>query len=60
MRNALTSKAYWEDYYKANHAGQQHIINVCSYYDAFWKVLFDDNAKGKDFIEIGGFPGECI
>lgn len=56
----LTSKAYWENYYKISHAKKDHIIQVCSYYNNFWDVLFDENSKDKSFIEIGGFPGRYL
>ncbi|WP_262733109.1 class I SAM-dependent methyltransferase [Gaetbulibacter sp. NE] len=59
MDKTLTSKSYWENYYKANHAQRQHIIDVCSYYDGFWSQFFDAE-KGKTFIEIGGFPGRYL
>jgi 2-polyprenyl-3-methyl-5-hydroxy-6-metoxy-1,4-benzoquinol methylase len=58
--NELTTQSYWEGYYNKNHASKKHIINVCSYYDKFWKVIFEDNCQGKTLIEIGGFPGRYL
>lgn len=56
----LTSKNYWETYYKANHSSKEHIVNVCSYYDKFWAAFFGENASNKKCIEIGGFPGRYL
>lgn len=58
--NKLTTKEYWEDYYKGNHADRKHIVNVCSYYDLFWEQLFEDDVEGNSLIEIGGFPGRYL
>lgn len=58
--NALTTKKYWEAYYKHNHANKKHIISVCSYYDRFWDEFIGENSKDKTLIEIGGFPGRYL
>jgi len=57
----LTTKTYWESYYGKNrYANKQHIVNVCSYYDEFWKIFIGENSSDKTFIEIGGFPGRYL
>lgn len=60
MANKLTTKTYWEQYYKHSHANAKHIVKVCSYYDKFWSNFFDGNCKDKTLIEIGGFPGRYL
>ena len=59
-KKKLTTKSYWENYYKAKHTDKFHIINVCSFYDEYWDMFFGKNPKGKKLIEIGGFPGRYL
>jgi len=59
-KNKLTTKLYWENYYKSQHTDISHIVNVCSYYDAYWDMLLGENSKRKELIEIGGFPGRYL
>lgn len=56
----LTSKTYWESYYKHNHASKDHIVSVGSYYDAYWNIFFKLDHASKSLIEIGGFPGRYL
>jgi len=61
LNNKLTTKKYWEAYYKQDYTNKQHIISVCSYYDKFWDQLITTNSSiGKTIIEIGGFPGRYL
>jgi cyclopropane fatty-acyl-phospholipid synthase-like methyltransferase len=58
--NTLTTKQYWESYYKNDHSSKEHIIHVCSYYDALWNQFIDEDSTNKTIIEIGGFPGRYL
>lgn len=58
--NKLTSQSYWETYYKAQHTDKTHIVNVCSFYNAFWNKLISEKGTGKTLIEIGGYPGRYL
>lgn len=60
MSDKLTTKPYWESYYRRRHSDKQHIIGVCSYYDDFWNVFLGSDSKDKTIIEIGGFPGRYL
>lgn len=60
MNDKLTSKAYWEKYYAGAKRQKKHILEVCSYYETFWKQLVGDQYEGKEIIEIGGFPGRFL
>lgn len=60
MSDKLTSQDYWESYYGKRHANKQRIINVCSYYDVFWKKLFHSSNDTQTLIEIGGYPGRYL
>lgn len=60
MKNKLTTKDYWENYYAHNHAKRDHIIGVCSYYDKYWDQFINEGSNGKSIIEIGGFPGRYL
>ena len=56
----LTTKDYWETYYKHSHVNTQHIVNVCSYYDDIWDVFINSQHESNSLIEIGGFPGRYL
>ena len=60
MDNKLTTQEYWENYYNKNYGNKNHIVSVCSYYDAFWDQIFGEDSSGKTIIEIGGFPGRYL
>ena len=60
MADKLTTKNYWEDYYKHNHADLKHIINVCAKYDSYWDEMISDDSQSKSIIEIGGYPGRYL
>ncbi|WP_431135824.1 class I SAM-dependent methyltransferase [Psychroserpens mesophilus] len=61
MSDKLTDKKYWENYYKGGRREKKHIVNVCSYYDEFWDMLFaHDGDSQKTLIEIGGYPGRYL
>ena len=60
MEDNLTTRQYWENYYTRSYT-KDHIISVCSKYDAFWEILTKNNDRSpKDIIEIGGFPGRYL
>ncbi|RIA10262.1 methyltransferase family protein [Flavobacteriaceae bacterium MAR_2010_72] len=59
-QNALTSKTYWEAYYKNNPVDRAHIRNVCGFYDEFWDQFFSEAGNDDTLIEIGGFPGRYL
>lgn len=59
-KNHLTSKNYWENYYKNSQTNKANIVNVCSVYDKFWEQFIGENSKNKTLIEIGGFPGRYL
>ncbi|WP_299226435.1 methyltransferase domain-containing protein [uncultured Psychroserpens sp.] len=60
MKEKLTTRQYWEDYYSRNHADVKHIVTVCSYYDTFWEQFISAPNATKTIIEIGGFPGRYL
>lgn len=60
MSDKLTTKKYWETYYRHNHVNKKHIVSVCSYYDAIWDVFIKDSDRAKSIMEIGGFPGRYL
>lgn len=60
MADKLTTKEYWEAYYKHSHVNKQHIITVCSYYDKIWNIFIKASSETKSLIEIGGFPGRYL
>ena len=60
MSEKLTTKEYWESYYKHSHVNKEHIMTVCSYYDKIWDVFIKASSKTKSLIEIGGFPGRYL
>jgi len=61
LKDKLTDNKYWENYYKNVHAEKKHIVNVCSYYNDFWNMLFTSSKDSqKTLIEIGGYPGRYL
>ncbi|MDT0557346.1 class I SAM-dependent methyltransferase [Ichthyenterobacterium sp. W332] len=56
----LTTKKYWEAYYKNSHVNKQHILTVCSYYSPIWEIFISNSEVSKSLIEIGGFPGRYL
>jgi hypothetical protein len=60
MADKLTSKRYWESYYKNNHVNKQHIVAVCSYYNTIWNIFIKASEEAKSLLEIGGFPGRYL
>lgn len=60
MAEELTTKAYWEDYYKHNHADKNHIISICSQYDSYWEDLISADSQSKTILEVGGYPGRYL
>jgi 2-polyprenyl-3-methyl-5-hydroxy-6-metoxy-1,4-benzoquinol methylase len=60
MVDKLTTKEYWESYYKHSHANKQHIVTVCSYYDDIWDLFVRSSDEAKSLLEIGGFPGRYL
>jgi len=60
MNDKLTTKQYWESYYKHSHVDRQHIKTVCSYYNPIWHMFIKNQSGAKSLIEIGGFPGRYL
>lgn len=62
MTNKMTTKKYWENYYRHSHVSREHIVNVCSYYDSIWDVFItnEERCEDKTLLEIGGFPGRYL
>lgn len=60
MTDKLTTKAYWETYYRGSHVSEKHIVSVCSYYDRIWDIFVKKGSKNEKLIEIGGFPGRYL
>ncbi|WP_104734341.1 class I SAM-dependent methyltransferase [Hanstruepera ponticola] len=60
METELTTREYWEGYYKHDHSGRKHIVTVCSKYDLFWNTLITHDSKKQTIIEIGGYPGRYL
>lgn len=57
----LTSKQYWEDYYRASSEDRDTIIKICGKYDEFWDLLIKSCASPpKSILEIGAFPGRYL
>jgi len=56
----LTTQTYWEKYYKESTVGRKRIIDVCSYNDREWDILFQNVKEGDTLIEIGGYPGRYL
>ena len=58
--NNITSIDYWESYYYKKNT-KENIIGVCSIYDKYWDLLYNNNSNiPKEIIEIGGFPGRYL
>jgi 2-polyprenyl-3-methyl-5-hydroxy-6-metoxy-1,4-benzoquinol methylase len=60
MTEKLTTRNYWENYYKNNHADKKHIVNTCSQYDSYWDEFIKEDSQSKSIIEIGGYPGRYL
>jgi SAM-dependent methyltransferase len=60
MADELTTRKYWEDYYKHNHADKDHIVNLCSQYDSYWDDLIPTSSQDKTLLEVGGYPGRYL
>jgi 2-polyprenyl-3-methyl-5-hydroxy-6-metoxy-1,4-benzoquinol methylase len=57
----ITSKSYWEGYYKAASEDQATIEKICSFYDYFWDLLVKScSSKPSTVLEIGAFPGRYL
>ena len=57
----LTSKQYWQDYYKEASEDSKAIVKICGEYDAFWEMLVNSCAhKPQSMVEIGAFPGRYL
>lgn len=62
MDTKLTSKEYWEEYYKKTQTSKDKISRIASEYDSFWETLISENSKipPKSILEIGGYPGRFL
>lgn len=57
----LTSRKYWEDYYKLNNIRKDEIIRVCSRYDDLFDIMVDScSYLPETIIEIGAYPGRFL
>ncbi len=60
MSEKLTTKQYWENYYKNDHTTREHVVTVCSQFDKYWDCLVNKQNKSQTIIEIGGYPGRYL
>lgn len=62
MNSKLTSKEYWEEYYKKTQTTKDKISRIASEYDQLWEMLFSKNEANppKTILEIGGYPGRYL
>lgn len=57
----ITSKSYWEDYYREASEDRITIEKICGAYDFFWNLLIENCAtKPESVLEIGAFPGRYL
>ncbi len=57
----LTSRKYWEAYYKSSSIEQNEIIRICRKYDGLFDVLVAScNEPPETIIEIGAYPGRFL
>ena len=58
----LTTKDYWEDYYKKSITQNSQIKLIASVYDYYWELLIKNNEVNppETIIEIGGYPGRYL
>ena len=58
----LTSKQYWEEYYKKTQTSKDKISRIASEYDLLWELLIQENSAipPKTILEIGGYPGRFL
>ncbi len=57
----LTSKKYWEDYYKSSNTKKEGIIRICSKYDDRFDTLVETCTRPPEtVIEIGAYPGRFL
>jgi cyclopropane fatty-acyl-phospholipid synthase-like methyltransferase len=60
-KNNITSKDYWEHYYKKSDTDKQKIIDVCSVYNDYFNLFFNrSESGGNKILEIGGYPGRYL
>lgn len=62
MDSTLTSKLYWEEYYKKTQTSKDNIVRIASEYDEIWDLLIaeNDQKNPKTILEIGGYPGRFL
>ncbi len=62
MDTKLTSKEYWEEYYKKTQTSKVKISRIVSEYDQLWEILLSQNEANppKTILEIGGYPGRYL
>jgi len=58
----LTTRDYWEGYYKKAITQSSQIKSIVSVYDVYWDNLIRNNDSNppKTIIEIGGYPGRYL
>ena len=61
MKELLTTKTYWENYYHNSSVDREQIQSVCGRYDEFWNQLVSScQSPPKSIIKIGAYPGRYI
>ncbi|MBL7843308.1 MAG: class I SAM-dependent methyltransferase [Cyclobacteriaceae bacterium] len=57
----LTSKKYWQEYYKEAAEDRDTIVKICGAYDFFWQLLIRScSFSPRTILEIGAFPGRYL
>lgn len=57
----LTSRKYWQDYYREAAEDKSTIIKICGAYDSFWQLMIKScSYTPQSILEIGAFPGRYL
>ncbi len=57
-KDKITTKEYWESYYKKSKPIKEKIIQIGSSYDKYWSVFIEK--ENQTVIEIGATPGNYL
>ena len=62
MKNKLTDRGYWQNYYNITYSKKEQIETICGVYDDLWDTFIrhKDSGNQKKIIEVGAFPGRYI
>ena len=62
MKNKLTDRGYWQNYYNITYSKKEQIETICGVYDDLWDTFIrnKDNGNQEKIIEVGAFPGRYI